>query len=332
MPNQRTPPRDYQISVTRQAMACKFEILLPAGEPPDGPSHADAALVLVGELEQLLSVYKPSSMISIVNQSASETPVQVDSQTFQLVQLAKHLFEKTDGAFDCTAAELTERWGFSRRAGRVPSETEIETALDRCGSASIELNENERTIYFTKPGLKINTGGIGKGFALDKAASSLLRSDCQSFLINGGQSSAKACGNQPGLSDGVGWRVAVRHPMQPARLIGELRLVNKSLGTSGPAHQFFYFNGRRYGHIIDPRTGYPADGWLSTTVVCQSAADADALATGLFVLGPTEAIRFCEAHTDIGLIGILPGKREGEVEVVVCNIPDGQWLPENART
>jgi thiamine biosynthesis lipoprotein len=125
-----------------------------------------------------------------------------------------------------------------------------------------------------------------------------------------------------------GWRIAVRHPLQPQFILGGIRLKNKSLGTSGPANQFFYFRGKRYGHIIDPRTGWPASGLLSTTVLAPTAVAADALATGLYVLGLEGALDFCKSHPEIGFIGLAPGTRDGDVEVHTSNLAADEWIDE----
>lgn len=124
-----------------------------------------------------------------------------------------------------------------------------------------------------------------------------------------------------------GWKVNVRHPEQSERVLGTLLLQNQSLGTSGPANQFFYFKGKRFGHIIDPRTGWPAEGMLSVTVLHPDAGWADALATGLYVMGIDKAITYCEDNPDTAMLAILPGQRAGQVEIVTCNMTKGQWRP-----
>jgi thiamine biosynthesis lipoprotein len=127
-----------------------------------------------------------------------------------------------------------------------------------------------------------------------------------------------------------GWNIAVNHPEQTQHVLGTLMLRNCALGTSGPANQYFYFRGIRYGHIIDPRTGWPAQGPLSVTVLHPSAAWADALATGLYVMGIDAAIAYCEARPEVGMLALLPGKRQGDIEVVTCNLSDQQWSPAEA--
>lgn len=307
-------------------MACRFEVLLNPGKPTNGPEAAVKALDTITFLEQLLSVYIPSSELSLVNERCLEMPVKVSESTFALLALGRSIFEKTNGAFDMTAAKLSKIWGFYRRQGKMPSDLEISQALLQVGAESIALSALDRTVRFKKT-LEVNPGGIGKGFALDCAASNLMADGVGDFAFHGGKSSILCKGNQSPSSDAQGWRIAVRHPEQSERILGFLTLYDQALGTSGPANQFFYFKGKRFGHIIDPRTGWPADGMLSITVLHPSAGWADALATGLFVMGIEDAIRYCEQNQDTAMLAILPGKRDGESEVVACNILPSQWLP-----
>ena len=314
------------LEIARDAMACRFEVLLNPGKPTNGPEIAVKALDTITFLEQLLSVYIPTSELSLLNNRACETPVHVSESTFELLRLGLSAFSKTCGAFDMTAAKLSKTWGFYRRQGKMPSELEIAQARLEVGSDSILLSESDRTVRFEKP-LEVNPGGIGKGFALDCAAAILSRGGVTDFAFHGGKSSILCSGNQAPEEDESGWRIAVRHPEQSERILGSLTLHDQALGTSGPANQFFYFRGKRYGHIIDPRTGWPAEGILSVTVLHPSAGWADALATGLYVAGVDKAIEYCEQNHETALLAISPGKRAGECEVVTCNMRPGQWIP-----
>ncbi len=320
------PQKAIWLEIARDAMACRFEVLLNPGKPINGPEIAVTALDTITFLEQLLSVYIPTSELSLLNNRAFETPVHVSESTFEMLQLGLSVFEKTCGAFDMTAAKLSKTWGFYRRQGKMPSNLEIASALAEVGSNSILLSESNRTVRFEKP-LEVNPGGIGKGFALDCAAANLIRGGVSDFAFHGGKSSILCNGNQSPEGDETGWRIAVRHPEQSERILGSVTLYDQALGTSGPANQFFYFRGKRYGHIIDPRTGWPAEGILSVTVLHPSAGWADALATGLYVAGVDKAIEYCKQNHDTAMLAILPGKRDGECEIVTCNVRPGQWIP-----
>jgi len=318
-----------QLEIGRWLMACQFHVMLNAGLPIHGGDSALAALDRIESLEANLSVYKPDSDISKLNRKADKNPQRVSADIISILELARQVHLETDGAFDMTAASLSEAWGFARRQGHHPTKEQIELALAKVGMQNVNIDAANRTVGFGKDGLQLNSGGIGKGYALDQAKEILHRDGIKDFLIHGGHSSVLASGNRFDIDSQVGWRIAVLHPEQPKLQLGSIRLENQALGTSGPANQFFYYNGIRYGHIIDPRTGWPASGMLSVTVIHPSAGWADALATGLYVMGIEPAIAYCERHPETGMIAILPTKRQGEVEIVTCNIDKDAWT--NAR-
>ncbi|WP_372721445.1 FAD:protein FMN transferase [Novipirellula sp.] len=291
--------------ITRKAMATEFVILLPSQEasaPSPDPSvdsdqphehdgrpgkaveaAVEAADLLEG-IEADLTIYRPTSEISRINLLASETAVSVSPPTFALLQRAVHWGEHTGGAFDITAAPLVEAWGFTQRSGKKPSADEIESARRVVGYQHLQLDPTHRTVGFAVPGMAINLGGIGKGDALDRLAKHLQDRGVHDFLIHGGNSSVIASGDQtPG--SGLGWAVGLAHPTKSNRRLAGIWLRNQALATSGSGKQFFHHQGRRYGHVIDPRTGYPAGDLLSLTLLMDNATDADALATGLFVSG-----------------------------------------------
>ena len=314
------------LEIARDAMACRFEVLLNPGKPTNGAEIAVAALDTITFLEQLLSVYIPTSELSLLNSRAYDGPLKVSESTFAMLELGLSVHKKTDGAFDMTAAKLSKTWGFYRRQGKMPTDLEISQSLAEVGSGNIELNAADRTVRFLKP-LEVNPGGVGKGFALDCAASILKQGGVDAFAFHGGKSSILCRGDQSPRGDELGWRIAVRHPEQSERILGTLTLYDQALGTSGPANQFFYFQGKRFGHIIDPRTGWPAEGMLSVTVLHSSAGWADALATGLYVAGIDQAVRYCEQNNDTAMLAILAGERAGECEIVTCNMSSDQWSP-----
>jgi thiamine biosynthesis lipoprotein len=208
----------------------------------------------------------------------------------------------------------------------MPDENAIHEALQRVGSQFLLIDEEKSQVQFTRP-ISVNPGGIGKGYAIDQAAQLLLDHGVSEFAIHGGKSSVRAHGRQQLEQSAPGWKIAVRHPEQSERILGSLILKNLALGTSGPANQFFYFRGVRYGHIIDPRTGWPAQGPLSVTVLHPSATWADALATALYVMGVDQAIQFCQSNPEVGMLALLPGERQGSIEVVTCNIDTTTWIP-----
>jgi thiamine biosynthesis lipoprotein len=320
------PAETYLLQLGRRAMACQFEVFFNAGQYVNASDVALAALGLVDRLEEQMTVYRDTSEISRVNRFAADRAVEVEPRLFQLLSRAAELHRETNGAFDITSGPLSKTWGFYRRQGAVPTQADLAASLDRVGGDALQLDEAAGTVRFLKPGMEINLGAIGKGYALDRVAEMLVASGIEHFLWHGGQSSVLArgaCG--PAGSDRNGWIVDLRHPLRPERSIVEIRLRDRALGTSGAGTQFFRHAGRRYGHILDPRSGWPAEGVYSTTVIASTAADADALATALYVLGPDRADEWCERHPEMGMLMFVPGQGAKSVELFSFNLTPDDW-------
>ena len=316
----------YLVKLSRRAMACPFEFFFNAGQYPLAGELGLAALDLVDRLEDELSVFREHSQISRVNRHAAGEPVPVDEPFLELLERAVELHDETDGAFDVTAGPLSRAWGFTRRAGAMPDASRLEAALERVGSRFLELDRPAGTIRFLKPGVEINLGSIGKGYALDRCGELLAGGGMGDYLLHGGSSSVLARGAHGGRSIDEGWLVGVRDPLRPRRRLGQLRLRNRALATSGTGVQHFLHDERRYGHILDPRTGRPAEGVLSTTVIAPTAAEADALSTAFYVMGPAAAERYCQAHPEVGAIVLCPGTRAGGVRHHTFGIDQGDWI------
>ena len=312
------------VSICRRAMACDFEVQLAAGRRDDSMTHVFAALDLVETLEDQLTVYRERSEVIDINAAAAERPVEAEPRLFELLQLAERLGGETGGALDITAGPLSEAWGFSRREGRLPSDAEIEAALARVGMEQVVLDAERRTVSFRRPGVSVNFNSIGKGYALDRMAELLAAGGVDDFLLHGGRSSVLARGTQPGLDD-VGWPIGLRHPLRPKERLAEFYLRDQALATSGSATQFFRHRGRQYGHILDPRTGRPAEGVFSATVIAPSAAEADALSTAFYVMGPDAVEQFCNKRPEISAILVCPTRRQGAVELVAIGLDEARW-------
>jgi thiamine biosynthesis lipoprotein len=175
----------------------------------------------------------------------------------------------------------------------------------------VVLDRDCRTVRFLRQGLEINLGGIGKGYALDRVAEHLVSEfDVDSGLVHGGTSSVRAIGSPP--VQPRGWPVALKHPWDANRRLGTVYLDNGGLGTSAATFQHFEYNGRKLGHLLDPRTGWPAEGVDQVSVVAPTAVEADALSTAFFVLGVEQTARFCQTRPDIGVV-MLPAGQERPV-------------------
>ena len=285
---------------SRAAMATSFEVLLPMGTP-QGAVAAAEALDLVDRLEDQLTVYRDTSEMSRINRLASHAPQYVEEHLFGLLSLANRLTQQTEGAFDVAVGAMIKAWGFYRRRGRVPSPEERAEVMEKSGMQHVVLDSEKRAIHFRRPGLEINLGSIGKGYALDRVGQ-LLRQQLgiTSALVHGGHSSVLAIGDQPGK--GRGWPVGILHPQQRDRRLAIIHLCNRALGTSAATFQHLHHGGRKLGHILDPRTGWPAEGVLSASVTAPTAALADALATAFYVMGVERARAYCAGHPDIGAV------------------------------
>ncbi len=320
------PGNSYLIHVGRRAMACDWQVMLNADQQHESTEAAIEALDLVDSLEDQLTVFRDHSDICEINRRAAHEDVSVESRLFGLFQLAVGLHSDTDGAFDITSGPLTKRWGFYRREGRMPSQAAIDETLAMIGSQHLRLDADDSSIRFTRSGMEINLGGIGKGHALDCCVDLLTGRGIGDFLIHGGQSSVTARGSRATSSNSHGgWIVGVRHPLRPERRLAEIQLRDRALSTSGSRTQSFYHQGRRYGHILDPRSGWPADGVLSATALAPSAAIADALSTAFYVMGAHQSLTFCERNPDVGLLMVSPAERSGSIEVNVIGLDDDEW-------
>ncbi|MBZ5563747.1 MAG: FAD:protein FMN transferase [Acidobacteriia bacterium] len=254
-----------------------------------------------------MSNYKPESELSAINREAASHAVLVEPHLFRLLEQSVQYSRETDGAFDITVGPLMKHWGFFRGRGLLPSPAEITDVLKRVGYQHIKLDPAARTIRFDKSGIELDLGGIAKGYAVDQAVEVLRSNGIASALVSGGTSSIYALGAPPGER---GWHVTVRDPYQAGKPADTLILRNYSLSTSGSYEKFFDIGGKTYCHIMDPRTGWPVENMLSTTVLAPSTTESDALSK-LFVLGVEGSRRVLAAHPDLTAIFYLPGNSPG---------------------
>jgi thiamine biosynthesis lipoprotein len=283
----------HWIRVHRTAMASRFEIALSG----DDARHVEAArrsLDTADEVEQVLTIFRDTSEVSRVNATAASGPVPAGSTLFDLLERCRELHADTGGAFDVTTTPLSRCWGFLRRQGRLPAPEEVTAALSLVGMDKVALESRARTVRFARAGVELNFGSIGKGYALDRMASRLRCEGVQRALLSAAGSSVLSVG-----SGASGWPIRLRSPRSPGQGLALLRLHQGALATSGAGEQFFELHGRRYGHVIDPRTGWPAAGVLSVSVVAADAAGADALSTAFLVGGPALAEAYCTRHPGV---------------------------------
>jgi thiamine biosynthesis lipoprotein len=300
-------------------MATTFEIVLPF-DTPNALEAGRGAFELLDDLEEQLTVYRQTSEVSRINRLAPRQAVRVESRLFDLLARADQLHKESHGAFDITSGALIKAWGFFRGPRRVPGSLELKEALGRVGMQDVELDARRNSVRFQKQGLEINLGGIGKGYALDRMVEYLARRwNLPAVLLHGGSSSVYARGEPHG--DGKGWRIRIRHPWLTEQYLAEVQLRNRALGTSAATFQYLEHQGRKLGHILDPRTGWPAAGLASVSVIAPTAADADALSTAFYVGGLELALRYCQNHPEIAAILLL----EGNEKPMVVGLPESEY-------
>jgi FAD:protein FMN transferase len=308
-------PEGYLLEFSRRAMACQFSVFLNAGQSSHQADAACATLDLIEQLESQLTIYRETSEISTINRRAAREVVTIEARLANLLALAERISRETGGAYDISAGPLVRVWGFVRRQGAVPNAEALAAAREAVGQHLIQLDAATKTIRFLHPGVELNLGSIGKGYALDRAGELLQAADAGDFLLHGGQSSVLARGSCVESGNNEAWSIGLPHPYRRAERLGQIRLCDQALSTSGSATQFFMHEGRRLGHILDPRSGQPVEGVLSATAIAPTAAEADALSTAFYVLGPQAVADYCASHADVGAILVLPAERSPGVAV-----------------
>ncbi len=267
-------------------MGTSFEIRLYAESSDLATQQLALAFAEIERVEAALSHYRPTSEISRINVAAPSGPVTTDPEVFSLLARGRALSVRSDGAFDLTLGQLVKKWGFLRGEGRMPSSVEILEARSQSGWQHLELRPSERSVRFLRAGLTLDLSSVGKGYALDRAASVLRSQGVVTALLGGGQSSYVAVGSPPGES---GWLVTISSTSEDEGVVSQVRLHDAALSTSGALGKFFELDGRRYGHILDPRTGWPVETLAQVSVVASDGELSDTLATTFVVLGADSA-------------------------------------------
>jgi len=306
------PPAGHWLKLHRPAMACRFEVTLAA---EDAHHVADARLALdeIDEVEAALTWFRDTSELSRVNREATAGPVSVSPFLFALLRLCRELYAITGGAFDPASTALSRAWGFLDRRPRLPTSQAIAAARARSGMDKVVLDEARRSVRFATPGVELSFGAVGKGWALDRVFASLVERGVRRALVSAGGSSQRAWG-------GEAWEIALepRHER-----LATLFLRGAALATSAAGEQHFEVDGRRYGHVLDPRTGWPAEGVRSASVVASDASVADALSTAFLVAGPALACSVCAARP--GTLALLVLEERPD-ELLLSGARDGVSL------
>ncbi|WP_264564053.1 FAD:protein FMN transferase [Flavobacterium sp. N3904] len=258
-----------------------FEMTVVAKDTVEANIYINMAIGEVRRIENEISDWIPTTPISQVNQNAGLKPVKVPTEVFELVERSIKISEITEGAFDISYASMDKIWKFDGSMKEMPTPEAIKKSVEKIGYKNIILDPKEHTIFLKMQGMKLGLGGIGQGYIADKIHVLLLSKGCNSGLVNV-SGDIFAWGTQP---NGKPWTVGIVNPLNKKNIFATFPLENSAVETSGSYEKFVIFDGKRYSHIIDPRTGYPAMGIVSVSVFAQKTEIADALATGIFVLG-----------------------------------------------
>jgi thiamine biosynthesis lipoprotein len=283
-------------------MGTTVEVYLYAANRVRAAELLEAAFEEIERVEAALSNYRPTSELSRINANAAAAPVTTDPEVFGLIERALEYSRRTEGAFDLTVGPLVKAWGFFHGTGRHPSDDELADARARSGWTNVDLSGTTRSVRFVTPGLELDLGAIGKGWALDCAAETLRRHGVSAALLGAGQSTYYAIGAPP---EDDGWPIRVTDPHDTARTLSTVLLRDQALSTSGTSEKSFELGERRYSHIIDPRTGHPVAGMAQVTVTAPTATDSDALSTAMFVLGPERAGELLRRTSGIAALLVL---------------------------
>ena len=266
---------------TLKLMGTRFDISEVANDSLKADNYINLAVGEISRIEHLISSWDKNSQTSLVNRNAGIKPVKVDAELFNLIKRSLSISKLTDGAFDISYASMDKIWKFDGSMKVMPSEKEIKASVEKVGYQNIILNEEDHTVFLKLKGMKIGFGAIGKGYAADKAKNLLISEGVKAGIMNA-SGDMNTWGKQP---NGDFWRVAITNPLNKKNAFGLLPIKNGAVVTSGNYEKYQIFNGKRYSHIIDPRTGNPTNGIISATVFAPKAELADALATSIFVMG-----------------------------------------------
>lgn len=305
---------------TRTMLIMDTQVNITYYHPSAQVAQTDMAAVFaeMERLENILSRHVVGSDINRINEAAGLEAVQVSEETLFVLRRALDFADLSGGAFDPTVAPLLEAWGFSGDAPAVPAQEDLEQARELVNYGLVEINEEKGTVFLPVPGMRLDLGGIAKGYIVDMGQELTAQTASASFINAGGDISVQ--GRKP---NGEDWRIGVQDPREPERLAAIINMDEGSVATSGDYQRYFEAGGYRYHHIIDPYTGMPAGELTSVTVVAGDTLTADALSTAIFVLGEEKGMAMVERLP--GAEAIIINKNgdmvyteglEGKVEII----------------
>lgn len=262
-------------------MGSRFDITVVSVDEDLGYINIQEAVGEIRRIEKMISSWDKSSETSLVNRNAGIKPVKVSLELFKLIERAKQISEITDGAFDISYSSMDKIWKFDGSMTTMPTNQQIRESVSKVGYENIILNSADNTVFLKYKGMKISFGAIGKGYAADKAKELLVSKQVPAGIIN----AAGDLTTWGTKSSGEKWLIGIANPLSKDKIFSWLPILESSVATSGNYEKFVIINGKKYTHIIDPRTGYPSSGINSVSVFAKSAELCDALATAIFIMG-----------------------------------------------
>ncbi len=275
-----------------------FEITLVGKDTLEVNKNIDIGVAEVRRIENLISDWIPATPISEINRNAGIKPIKVSDELYNLVDRALKISMITDGAFDISYASMDKIWKFDGSMKEMPTEAAIKESVSKVGYKNVVLDKKNSTIFLKLPGMKLGLGGIGQGYIADMVTILLKSKGVVSGIINV-SGDISTWGKQP---NGQQWKVGIKNPMNKNKIFAMFPLEDSAVETSGSYEKYVVFNGIRYSHIIDTRTGYPAQGLVNVSVFAKTTEVADALATGIFVLGKEKGMALVNKLPGIGCI------------------------------
>lgn len=279
-------------------MGSRFDISIIAPDPAAAEQHIDAVIAEVSRIENLISDWIPTSQISAVNTNAGIQPVKVDAEVFELTRRAIHLSELSNGAFDISFAAMEKVWRFDGTMTEIPSTEAIKSSLEKVGFKNVILDSTKSTIFLKLPGMKIGFGSIGKGYAADRGRTIMQQAGVTAGIVNA-SGDMSTWGKQ---LDGSDWNIGITKPFKTDQLMAVVPLKEGAVTTSGSYEKYLSLNGKRYSHIINPATGYPASGLSSVTVFGPDAEMANGLSTAIMVLGKDAGMKLINRYPKFSCI------------------------------
>ena len=273
-------------------MGSRFDISIVAKDTATADLYIDTVVAEVTRIENLISDWRPQTQISEVNRNAGIKAIKVDREVFELTERALYFSRVTNGAFDISFAAMDRIWKFDGSMKVMPSAEAISRSVKKIGYGNILLDKEESTIFLRDEGMKIGFGALGEGYAADKCREMMIAKGVKAGIVNG-SGDMSSWGRHP---TGDAWKIGVTNPVDDNELFAILPLEDEAAVTSGTYEKYVMFKGKRYSHIINPKTGYPASGLSSVTILGPSAEFANGLSTSIMVLGKNKGLKLLKSY------------------------------------